>query len=428
VTAGARRPVAVCAPARSRIAFWLCFWSFVANASATPGNAFAQGEMPDSAATKADVTAPVAADFKSCIDRIAPDALHRVSRKTFDDATAGLQPDPDVLEQLQSQPEFTQAIWDYLDGIGNENRIADGRSALQRFQPVFDAVEEAFGIDRFIIAAIWGVETNYGTATGSHSVIRATATLACMGRRQAYFRDEFLAALEILERGDIAAGKFNGSWSGAFGGTQFMPTTFLRFALDFNGNGRRDIVDDVPDILASTANLLRAYGWGRDKPCAFEVTLSPGFDFFMASGRKPNSEWIQSGASRVGTGRAMDQRDSTALSLPAGSRGPAFLISTNFDVILRYNPAEAYAFAVCQLADRLRGEDPVATPWPRDERTLSSDERTELQSLLGARGFDAGPIDGIMGTRTRSAVREFQIKSNLVPDGFPSASLLERLR
>ena len=378
--------------------------------------------------TSAPTDEAAAGAFKSCIAEIAPDALRRVSQKTFDAATSGLEADPQILDQLQSQPEFNQPIWQYLDAIVNEDRIAAGRVVLLGLRPLFSAVEEAFGADRFIIAAIWGVESNFGTDAGSYPVIRATATLACMGRRQAYFRNEFIAALEILERGDVAPDRFKGSWSGAFGGTQFMPTTFLRFAVDFDGNGRRDIIDDVPDILASTANVLRAYGWTRGKPCAVEVTLPPGFDYSLTSERKPIAEWTHLGVVPSSEARPLDQRDEANLWLPAGHEGPAFLLSNNFEAIKKYNTAEAYALAVCQLADRLRGGGPLSKPWPRDERVLSAAERLELQSLLKSQGFDVGPIDGMMGIQTRAAIRQFQTKSNLVPDGFPSAMLLERLR
>jgi membrane-bound lytic murein transglycosylase B len=237
-----------------------------------------------------------------------------------------------------------------------------------------------------------------------------------------------LAALEILERGDIMPEQFYGSWSGAFGGTQFMPTTLLKFCVDFGGDGRRNIVGDIPDILASTANALRAYGWTTGRPCIFEVAFPQNYSFSLMSGRKLTSEWANSGIARVGAEVAMPQNEVASVLMPAGIRGPAFLVFTNFDAILRYNPAEAYAFAVCQLADRLRGQGPLETPWPRDERMLSTAERLELQSLLSAQGYDVGPVDGMIGARTRLGIRAFQMKSGLIPDGFATASLLEQIR
>ncbi|MBC9983706.1 lytic murein transglycosylase [Bradyrhizobium campsiandrae] len=366
--------------------------------------------------------------FKACMDQIAPEALRRVSRQTFVGATAMLEPDPVVLERLQSQPEFELALWQYLDVIVNDGKIAAGRAALERLRAQFDAVEEAFGVDRYVIAAIWGVETNYGTEPGPFSVIRSTATLACSGRRQAYFRDQFLAALEILERGYVAADRFRGSWSGAFGGGQFMPTTFLNYAVDFDGHGRPDILDDVSDVLASIANVLRANGWSANAPCAIEVALQADFDYALVLDRRPITEWIQSGVRPLAADASIDQRQLAHLSLPAGYRGPAFLLLPNFGVVKQYNPAYAYALAVCQLAGRLRGDAGISKPWPRDERVLSSAERTELQSLLRSNGFDPGPSDGMLGPRTSAAIVAFEKKANLVPDGFASGALLERLR
>ncbi|QPF91070.1 lytic murein transglycosylase [Bradyrhizobium commune] len=380
-----------------------------------------------SATIAPDEPSDTARAFKSCMAQIAPEALRRVSRQTFDGATSALEPDPVVLERLQFQPEFELALWQYLDIVVNDGKIAAGRAALERFRAQFDAVEEAFGVDRYVIAAIWGVETNYGTEVGPFSVIRSTATLACSGRRQAYFRDQFLAALEILQRGYVAADRFRGSWSGAFGGGQFMPTTFLNYAVDFDGNGRPDIIDDVSDVLASIANVLHASGWSANAPCAVEVDLPSGFDYALVLERRPIAEWMKSEVRPLADG-SIDQRQLANLSVPAGHRGPPFLLLPNFDVIKQYNPAYAYAFAVCQLAGRIRGEAGISKPWPRDERVLSSAERMELQSLLRSNGFDAGPSDGMLGPRTSAAIVAFEKKANLVPDGFASSALLDHLR
>jgi lytic murein transglycosylase len=372
-----------------------------------------------------------AADFHGCLARLWPQAARRgVSRRTFEAATASLTPDLRIMDLMDAQPEFTKAIWDYLDVLVTDARIARGRDLLARHDRVFDAVERAYGVDRYTIAAIWGVETNYGTLAGEKPVVRSTATLACIGRRQRYFRDEFLDALEILERGDIDPGKLVGSWAGAFGPTQFMPSAFKRYAVDFDGDGRRDVVSSVPDLIASTANNLKKDGWASGEAWGYEVVVPATFDFRLA-GRDhalPLREWQRLGVVRP-HGRTFPRPDERAfLLVPAGIQGPGFLMLHNFRVIMRYNPAEAYALAIGHLADRLRGGGPFVQDWPRYERVLSRAERLQLQQELERRGFDVGEPDGRLGARTRDAIRDFQARIGRVPDGFASAGLLEQLR
>src|SRR5206468_4326263 len=306
--------------------------------------------------------------------------------------------------------EFTKAFWDYLDILVSEARIAGGRDILAKNKAVFDKVEKQYGVDRYIITAIWGVESNYGTLGGDRPVLRSTATLACVGRRQAYFRDEFLSALEILHRGDLKPEQMVGSWAGAFGPTQFMPTSFKRYAVDFDGDGRRDVVDSVPDVVASTANNLKKDGWVSGQTWGYEVVVPKGFNFLLADRSRvmPVQEWERLGLRRAG-GKAFPRPDDRAyLLVPAGAQGPGFLMLQNFRVIMKYNPAEAYALAIGHLADRLRGGEPFAQAWPRHERVLTRAERFELQQHLAQRGFDVGEPDGRLGGKTRNALRQFQ--------------------
>jgi lytic murein transglycosylase len=396
----------------------------------TPGWTGQSGASGDPRMTR-EAVLDAAGSFESCLGRLWPEAARRgVSQRTFAAATADLQPDLRIMDLLDAQLEFTKSFWDYLDLLVTDARVHAGRDTLAKYRSTFDAVERAYGVDRNIVAAIWGIESNFGSAVGERPVIRSTATLACIGRRQPYFREEFLSALEILEHGDIAPDRLKGSWAGAFGPTQFMPTAFKRYAVDFDGDGRRDVVDSVPDIIASTANNLHRDGWIPGQSWGYEVVLPAGFNYLLADHAHQYTvgEWQRRGLRRVG-GKAFPRpADRAFLLVPAGARGPAFLMLNNFRVIMQYNPAEAYALAIGHLADRFHGEGPIVHPWPRDERVLSMDERLEMQQLLLRRGFSVGDPDGRLGARTRSALRDFQARSGLIPDGYASASLLDRLR
>ena len=372
-----------------------------------------------------------AANFRNCLAGLWPLVERRgVSRAVFEANVAGLTPDLRIMDLLDAQPEFTKSFWDYLDILVNEDRIQNGRAILAQHRATFDAVEKAYGVDRHFIAAIWGVESNYGTQIGERSVIRSTATLACVGRRQDYFREEFLSALEILARGDVKADHLKGSWAGAFGPTQFMPTSFKRYAVDFDGDGRRDVVDSAPDVIASTANNLKKDGWVTGQTWGYEVVVPKGFNYLLADRSRVMSvrEWERLAIRRSG-GKAFPRGDDRAyLLVPAGAQGPGFLMLQNFRVIMKYNPAEAYALAIGHLADRLRGGEPFVQAWPRHERVLTRAERYELQQHLAARGYDVGEPDGRLGGKTRNALRQFQSSVGHVPDGFASAAVLEQLR
>ena len=380
----------------------------------------------------AEAILAAAANFNNCLASLWPDAARRgVTRETFDAYTRDLTPDLRIMDLMDMQPEFTKAFWDYLDVLVNDNRIKRGREILAQYHPVFDAMEKAYGVDRHIVVAIWGVESNFSTSGGDRPVVRSTATLACIGRRQNYFRDEFLAALEILDRGDISPDRLKGSWAGAFGPTQFMPTSFKRFAVDFDGDGRRDVVDSPADLIASTANNLKMDGWVPGQTWGYEVTLPVGFNYLLADSAKVMTmrEWERSGVVRVGGKGYPRPVDRGYLLIPAGATGPAFLMLNNFRVLMKYNPAEAYALATGHLADRMRGDGPIVTAWPRYERVLTSAERYELQQHLVRRGFDiGGEPNGRINAKSRSAIKSFQVSQGLVPDGFASAGMLERLR
>ena len=379
----------------------------------------------------ADAIRAAAANFDRCIEGYWPDAARRgITRANFERFTAGLTPDLRIMDLLDAQPEFTKAVWDYLDLLVTDARLQRGREIVAQYRPIFDAVEKTYGVDRYVIAAIWGVESNYSTMGGDRSVVRSTATLACIGRRQSYFKDEFLTALEILNRGDLRPEQMVGSWAGAFGPTQFMPTAFKRYAVDGDGDGRRDVVDNVSDLIASTANNLKKDGWQAGQSWGYEVEVPQGFNYMYADrGRVMTvAQWEQLGIRRAGGKPFPRTGDQAYLLAPAGAQGPGFLMLQNFRVILRYNPAEAYALAIGHFADRLRGGAPFIQAWPRDERVLSRDERLELQQLLAKRGFYPFEPDGQFGAKTRDALRNFQLSIGLPADGFASAAVLERLR
>jgi lytic murein transglycosylase len=379
----------------------------------------------------AEAIQAAAAQFHVCLESLWPEAQRRgVPRAVFDAQTGPLTPDLRIMDLLDAQPEFTKAIWDYLDLLVSDDRIQNGRAILAKHRATFDAVEKSFGVDRHIITAIWGVESNYGTQAGQRPVVRSTATLACIGRRQEYFREEFWSALEIIAHGDVDPARLQGSWAGAFGPTQFMPTSFKKYAVDFDGDGRRDVVDSIPDLIASTANNLKKDGWATGQTWGYEVVVPERFNFMLADRTRVMTmqEWGRAGITRAG-GKAFPRADDRAyLLVPAGAQGPGFLMLQNFRVIMKYNPSEAYALAIGYLADRLRGGEPLVQAWPRYERVLTRDERLELQQQLATHGFDVGTPDGQLGGRTRAALRQFQAANGFVPDGFATAALLNRLR
>jgi lytic murein transglycosylase len=373
---------------------------------------------------------PAAAqDFEACVRDLRGEATaNGITPATLDAAFTGLQPDATVLESMENQPEFETPVWEYLARLVDDKRIAEGRAMLEQWRRPLTLAQRRYGVDRHVIVAVWGVETDYGRVMGRRSLIRSLATLSCAGPRQRYFRGELMATLQIVQSGDIRAETLRGSWAGAFGHAQFMPSTFRRAAVDLDGDGRRDIVDSIPDALGSIANYLKDAGWVSGQPWGYEVVLPPGYA--GPSGRHQRHEladWKKLGIRRAGN-RALTGPDRASLLLPAGTRGPAFLVFANFNAIHAYNNSESYALAIAHLADRLQGGAAFAAKWPTDDRMLSRAERVELQLWLIERGFYSGAADGIIGSRTVEALKAFQSSAGISADGYASARVLKALR
>ena len=374
------------------------------------------------------LAAPARADFGSCVSRLKSEAAAKgVSAETLKAAFDGLQPDPKVLEFESFQPEFKTPIWDYLAALVDDERVADGKAAMAAHAAALEKAEERFGVSKYVIAAIWGVESDFGRDMGKRPLVQSLTTLVCEGsRRPDFYRGELMATLKIADNGDIPLDKLNGSWAGAFGQTQFMPTTFLRLAVDLDGSGR-DIVDNASAALGSTGNYLKKSGWTTGEPWGFEVKLPEGYS--GPSGRKnkqPMSSWAARGITRV-DGKPLGE-GSAGLLLPAGANGPAFLVTHNFEVIYSYNAAESYTLAAAILAQRLAGGKGIVTPWPTDDPGLSRAERREVQALLNKHGYDVGAPDGAIGAKTKSAIADFEGKQGMKVDGRASMAVLEALR
>ena len=350
----------------------------------------------------------------------------------FDRAFIGVSPDMSVIKADRSQPEFTRPVWEYLDGALSPLRVNKGKALIQQNAQVLQSIEQRYGVDREALVAVWGMESNFGQFQGTKSVINSLATLAYEGRRPGFAHAQLIAALQILQQGDIAPEKMLGSWAGAMGQTQFIPTTYNTHAVDFDGDGRRDIWGSSTDALASTAHYLQSSGWQRGQPWGYEVELEKGFDYALADGttRKPFSEWIRLGVSTY-DGMPIppaERQLSAALLLPAGHRGPAFLVFDNFRAILKYNNSSSYALAVGLLSGRFSGAGLVYGQWPKDDLPLSRSERIELQTLLSTHQYDAGTPDGIIGANTRKAIRSAQQSLGWPADGYPTHQLLDALR
>lgn len=371
--------------------------------------------------------------FERWVAGVWPEAKRKgVSRRTFERAFRGVTPDPDVLKKAEHQPEFAKPIWEYLASAVSAKRIGNGRAMLRKHGQLLSNIEARYGVDKHIVLAIWGMETNYGSFLGKKSLIRSLATLGFQGSRQKYGRTQLISALQILERGDITPNRMSGSWAGAMGHTQFIPTTYAAHAVDYDGDGRRNIWESIPDALGSTANYLKYSKWRPGETWGYEVDLPRGFNFEL-SGRKISktlAQWQALGVQRVHGKKFPRPDDVASIIVPTGSKGPAFAILNNFRSILRYNNATSYALAVGHLADRIQGFNSggFVKPWPKSYLPLARAQRYELQQLLASKGFLKGKIDGILGSGTRAAVRAYQRARGLEVDGYPSVVVLQHLQ
>ena len=378
----------------------------------------------------APVEARSNAAFASFVAALWPEAQARgVGRGLFDQVFQNMTPDSSLLKLHTSQAEFVKPIWSYLSGSVTAQRIAAGQDMQRRYAQVLAAAERRYGVDPYVVLAIWGMETSYGQFTGGKNVVRSLATLAYGSSRKDFFRTELLIALTILQQGHISYPAMNGSWAGAMGQPQFMPSSFLKHAVDYDGDGHKNIWTSIPDAIASTANYLADYGWQRGMTWGYEVILPAGFDVgsHEPQTNRSFSQWASLGIRRA-DGRAMPTGGDGSLFLPAGLRGPAFLITPNFKVIKSYNNSQAYALGVAVLSDRIAGAPALAAKWPTGDKPLSTAQAMEIQRHLNRLGFDVGKVDGKIGEQVQTAIRAFQKRRGLTADGYATAGLLEQVR
>lgn len=352
-----------------------------------------------------------------------------ISAQVYDASMSGRIRDPDIEALNLNQPEFSKPVWSYLDGAVSDKRVAQGQMAMESYPTALANIESRYGVPKEILVAIWGMESNYGSVMGNFNMFDALATLAYDGPRAAYARKELLNALRMEQQENLQPSQMTSSWAGAFGHTQFIPSAFLQYAVDGDGDGRRDLWHSAPDALASTANIMMSQGWTRGGRCEQEVTLPSGFAYELADGETQKSidDWRTLGVTRPSGGELAHSDTQAAILLPAGARGPAFLVYDNFKTVLLYNNSAAYALGVCYLAHRLAGGAPIVASWPRYEQPLSRDDRLAMQMDLKTLGFDPGDIDGLLGRHVRAELRLYQKARSLPADGFPTQSLLQRM-
>jgi membrane-bound lytic murein transglycosylase B len=365
------------------------------------------------------------ADFSVFVQALWPDASARgITRAKFDAAFAGVTPDPRVLATTRRQPEYNSAIGTYINGIASPVRIKGAIAKAAEWSRTLDAIERQYGVDRWIIMAIWGIETSFGKNAGGFDVIRSLATLASMGYREAYFREELLVALRILQDGHVTRERMIGSWAGAMGQPQFMPSNFIELAVDFDGDGRKDIWTSVPDVLASIANYFKHWGWKTGLDWGYEVKIPTSFDYRRS--RAALSQWAALGVTRA-DGTPLPRSGDAILLFPSGAAGPAFLVTENFSVIKRYNISDSFALAAGQIANRARGLGPILAPWPADDRQLTREQRMALQRRMQELGYAVSDFEGRIDFDLRDAIRLEQEKHGMLPDGQPTLALLEKL-
>ena len=376
------------------------------------------------------VTSTVHASFDECVANLQKRATKEgISEETATQVLSKVKQVDRVLELDRKQPELTASFHDYFSRRVNEPRVERGRALLEEHEQLLRDITAETGVPGHYLIAFWGLETNFGSYTGTMSVPSSLTTLACDQRRSEYFTRELMDALRILDRGDISPERMEGSWAGAMGQMQFMPSVYLRHAVDADGSGRVDLWGSIPDALTSAGHFLESMGWNRNERWGREVRLPEGFDYSQARGRsdeRPLSEWRDMGLRNAFGGELPVADMEASLLLPAGHEGPAFLVYDNFGVIMGWNRSEFYALAVGRLADRIAGASPLQQP-PPDHPPLSRDQVEALQAALNERDYDAGPVDGVLGSGTRNALRAFQDEAGLRADGYPDPESLERL-
>ena len=393
------------------------------------------GQSISSSPSSFNTTSAVQNDFQQCLTNLRSQAIASgVTGLTYDRYTQNLTPDYSVIEKLNYQPEFSTPIWDYLSGLVDEERVQLGQQKLAQHREVLNRVAATYGVPAETVVAVWGVESNFGQISGSYPLLQALGTLSCEGRRQSFFRGEFFTTMRILQRGDLTEQQMKGSWAGAFGHTQFMPSTYEELAVDFDGDGRRDLVSSTSDALASTANFLKKRGWQTGMPWGFEVRIPDDMSIGGESRRnkKSLSSWMSRGVVRA-DGSALIQGNlssssAAGLMAPAGANGPVFLVFKNFDAIYSYNAAESYALAIAHLSDRLQGNGGFSKAWPTDDAGTSRAERREIQQFLLNKGYDIGSVDGLIGDKSRQAIRQEQIRLGLSPTGRAGQQILAAFR
>ena len=392
---------------------------------------FCAGLMVATVHARAQEAAPVSdTQFRAFVTSLWPDARKAgVSRSTFDAALGGLTPDPSVIKITGKQSEFVKPIWHYITSAVSKQRLERGETRAKEFEKTLARIESKYGVDRYVVLAVWGMETNYGGFSGKMNVVRSLATLAASGYRGTFFRDELIVALQILEQGHIEPENMLGSWAGAMGQTQFMPSSFMKYAVDWDGDNHKNIWTSAPDALASTANYLVEHGWVRDWTWGYEVLLPQGFSLlkYEPNTQRSFAEWSRAGV-KIADGSTMPKTGEATLLLPAGKQGPAFLVTKNFQAIKAYNTSTAYALGVALLSDRLAGTDGLVGKWPVQERMPDAEQSLDIQKQLVRLGYDIGKLDGKIGEKAQAAIRQYQRKAGLEPDGFANLALLEKLR
>jgi membrane-bound lytic murein transglycosylase B len=395
------------------------------------GCAGANPPQTESAPPSRSIASPQPESFVAWRESFRPKAMAAgITPGVFNAAFTGVGVNADVVRLDGRQAEFTKPIWEYLDSAASPTRIETGQAQRATLRPTLDAIEARYGVDQQVVLAVWGMESNFGKNRGSIPVIESLATLAYDGRRQSFAEEQLIGALRILQSGDVDPRHMTGSWAGAMGHTQFIPTSYLSYAADFHGDGHRDVWSDDPtDALASTANYLARAGWVHGQPWGMEVRVPSGFNYGSADAANihPTSDWSARGVTRL-SGAPLPEYGPMAIIAPAGARGPAFAVYRNFAVIKRYNNATSYAMGVGHLGDRIMGAGPFQGTWPRGDRELSRSEKIELQEELMARGYATGEADGVIGPDTTTAIRAYQRSVGMVPDGYASAALLQKLR